>query len=169
MPSHDGEMIPMNVYYKKGCVDLNRRNRVLLEGYGAYGVNLSQGFNIVKTCAMERGWVIADAFVRGGGEKGIAWHDQGKLHNKPNSMLDFISCAEFLIAKRITHPNLLAGKGVSAGGTLAAHACLNMRPDLFRACILNVPFLDVLTSLLDDQLPLSMTDYLEFGNPIEDE
>ena len=84
-------------------------------------------------------------------------------------MLDFISCAEFLIAKRITHPNLLAGKGQSAGGTLAAHACLNMRPDLFRACILNAPFLDVLNSLLDDKLPLSMTDYLEFGNPIEDE
>ncbi len=69
---------------------------------------------------MERGWIIADAYVRGGGEKGINWHEQGKLHNKPNSMLDFISCAEYLIAKRITHPNLLASKGQSAGGLMVA-------------------------------------------------
>ena len=115
---------------------------------------------------MERGWVIADAHVRGGGEKGIGWHEQGKLHNKPNSMFDFISCAEYLIAQKFTHPNLLAARGVSAGGTLVAHTCLNMRPDLFRACVLNVPFLDVLDSLLDSTLPLSQTDYLEFGNPL---
>ena len=166
VPSYDGELIPMNVYYKKGAMKLDRRNRVLLEAYGAYGINMSQGFNIVKTCAMERGWLIADAFVRGGGEKGIGWHEQGKLHNKPNSMYDFISCAEYLIAQKFTHPNLLAARGVSAGGTLVAHSCLNMRPELFRACVLNVPFLDVLDSLLDDSLPLSATDYLEFGNPL---
>ena len=88
--------------------------------------------------------------------------------NKPNSFLDFVACAEYLIAKRITHPNLLAAKGTSAGGTLVAQSCLNMRPDLFRACILNVPFLDVLNSLLDESLPLSETDYLELGNPITD-
>ena len=74
-----------------------------------------------------------------------------------------------MISQRITHPNLLAAKGQSAGGTLVAHSCLNLRPDLFRACILNVPFLDVLNSLLDPSLPLSATDYLELGNPIEDE
>ena len=170
VPSHDGVEVPMNIYYKKGMkFDLDRKNRVLLEGYGAYGLNLSQGFNIVKTSAMEKGWIIADAYVRGGGEKGISWHEQGKLHNKPNSFLDFIACAEYLISRRITHPNLLAAKGQSAGGTLVAQACLNMRPDLFRACILNVPFLDVLNSLLDPSLPLSATDYLELGNPIEDE
>lgn len=118
---------------------------------------------------MERGWVIANAFVRGGGEQGIEWHDQGKLFNKPNSFHDFIACAEYLIAQRITHPNLLAAKGQSAGGTLVAQAALNMRPDLFRAAILNVPFLDVLNSLLDESLPLSATDYLELGNPINDE
>jgi len=110
----------MNLYYKKGSVDLNRKNRVLMEAYGAYGINLSQSFNIVKTSAMERGWVIADAFVRGGGEKGISWHEQGKLHNRPNAINDFISCAEYLIANRITHPNLLAAKGQSAGGSLVS-------------------------------------------------
>ena len=83
-------------------------------------------------------------------------------------MLDFISCAEYLIAKRLTHPNLLASKGQSAGGLMVAQACLNMRPDLFRACILDFPFLDVLTSLLDENLPLSATDYLELGNPVLD-
>lgn len=75
VPSHDGVEVPMNIYYKKGDVLLNRRNRVLMEGYGAYGLNLSQSFNIVKTSAMERGWVIADCHVRGGGERGIEWHE----------------------------------------------------------------------------------------------
>lgn len=156
VPSHDGTEVPMNVYYKKGMnIDLNRKNRVLLESYGAYGLNQSLGFNVVRTSAMERGWVIADAHVRGGGEKGIEWHDAGKMLNKPNSFLDFVACAEYLVAKRFTHPNLLAAKGTSAGGSLVAQSCLNMRPDLFRACILNVPFLDVLNSLLDESLPLS--------------
>ena len=83
--------------------------------------------------------------------------------------MDFISCAEWLVAKKITHPNLLAAKGQSAGGSLVGHSVLNLRPELFRACILNAPFLDILGSLLDSDLPLSKTDYLELGNPIEDE
>jgi len=119
VPSHDGETIPLNVYFKKG-MKLDRKNRVLLEGYGAYGLSLNQGFNIVNTSAMEKGWVIAQAMVRGGGEKGIYWHEQGKLNKKYNTFKDFIACAEFLIANRITHPNLLAAKGSSAGGTLVA-------------------------------------------------
>ena len=114
---------------------------------------------------MERDWVIAFAHVRGGSDRGIDWHEQGKLENKSNSFLDFISCAEFLVAERYTHPNLLAAKGTSAGGTLVAQ-CVNMRPELFRAAVLGVPFLDVLSTLLDDSLPLTATDHLEFGNPI---
>ena len=148
---------------------MNRKNRVLLEGYGAYGLPMREDFNIVNVAAMERGWVIAQAAVRGGGQRGISWHEDGKLHKKFNSFNDFISCAEFLISNRITHPNLLAAKGSSAGGTLVGHSCLNMRPDLFRACILDVPFLDVMSALLDEKLPLTQTDYLEFGNPLEDE
>jgi oligopeptidase B len=107
--------------------------------------------------------------VRGGGEKGIYWHEQGKLHKKANSFKDFAACAEYLIAQRLTHPNLLAAKGASAGGTLVAQTCLNMHPELFRACVLNVPFLDVLSTLLDESLPLTVTDHLELGNPMEDE
>mmetsp|Transcript_1012 Transcript_1012/g.1826 ORF Transcript_1012/g.1826 Transcript_1012/m.1826 type:complete len:256 (+) Transcript_1012:1579-2346(+) len=169
VPGHDGAEIPLNLYYKKNNgFNLNRKNRVLLEAYGAYGINMGQGFSIARTCAMERGWVIADACVRGGGEKGIQWHEDGKLFNKPNSVLDLISCSEYLISQRITHPNLLACKGQSAGAALIAHACLNLRPELYRACILNSPFLDVLNSLLDPSLALSETDYLELGNPLED-
>lgn len=111
VPSHDGELIPLNLHFKKGAVDLNRRNRILMETYGTYGISMTQDFSIVKTSAMERGWIIADAYVRGGGEKGIHWHEQGKLHNKPNSILDFLACAEYMIAKRLTHPNLLCAKG----------------------------------------------------------
>ena len=107
--------------------------------------------------------------VRGGGEQGINWHEQGKLEKKHNSFSDLISCAEYLIANRLTHPNLLAARGTSAGGTLVAHTCLNLRPELFRAAILEVPFLDVLSCLLDETLPLTLTDHLEFGNPIKDE
>lgn len=88
---------------------------------------------------------------------------------KPNSFKDFLACAHFLIAERITHPNLLAAKGASAGGMLVAQSCLNMEPDLFRAVVLNVPFLDILNTLLDDTLTLTATDHLEFGNPITDE
>lgn len=118
---------------------------------------------------MERGWVLAQAMVRGGGEQGIHWHEQGKLEKKHNSFSDLISCAEYLIASRLTHPNLLAARGTSAGGTLVAQTCLNLKPELFRAAILEVPFLDVLSCLLDETLPLTLTDHLEFGNPILDE
>jgi oligopeptidase B len=84
-------------------------------------------------------------------------------------MRDFVACAEYLIAKRLTHPNILAAKGQSAGATIVASAAMNMRPDLFRACIMRVPFVDVLATLLDDSLPLTATDHLELGNPIADE
>jgi oligopeptidase B len=133
-------------------------------GYGAYGLNLDLGFNIANITAVERDWVIAMAHVRGGGEKGFDWHSEGKLEKKGNSFFDFISCAEHLIAERVTHPNLLAVRGESAGGMLVAQ-CLNMRPELFRAAILKVPFLDVFNTLIDETLPLSLTDHLEFGNP----
>lgn len=147
---------------------MNRMNRVLIEAYGAYGISMHNGFNIVNTTAMERGWVLAQAMVRGGGEQGIGWHEQGKLQHKPNSFSDLISCTEYLIANRVTHPNLLAARGTSAGGTLVAQTCLNLRPELFRAAILEVPFLDVLSCFLDETLPLTLTDHLEFGNPITD-
>jgi len=166
VPATDGEEIPLTLMHKKG-LKLDRKNKTLLEGYGAYGIPMTTEFSITNLSALEKGWVIAKAQVRGGGDKGIAWHEKGKLADKPNSFDDFICCAEHLIASRITHPNLLAAKGESAGGTLVGQVA-NMRPDLFRACILNVPFMDVLTALLDETLPLTHTDHKEFGNPITD-
>lgn len=158
----------MNVYYKKG-LKFNRQNKTLIDCYGSYGINLDQGFNIVNLSAMERGWIIAQAFVRGGGEKGMRWHEDGKLLKKPNSIKDLVACTEYLIMKKFTHPNLIGARGSSAGGMLVAQTCLNLYPELYRACILNVPFLDTLTTLLDDSLALTVTDHLEFGNPIENE
>jgi len=94
--------------------------------------------------------------VRGGGEKGVKWHLDGKLENKPNSFYDFLASVEFLVAEKITHPNLLVAKGVSAGGLLVGH-CINMKPEYFRAAILKVPFLDPMI-LEDETIPLSVTD-----------
>ncbi len=95
----------------------------------------------------------------------MQWHEQGKLLKKHNSFSDLISCTEYLVANRISHPNLIAALGTSAGGTLVAQTCLNLRPELFKAVILQVPFLDIVSCLLDDSLPLTLTDHLEFGNP----
>lgn len=167
VPAHDGEEIPMTLIHRSD-LKLDRWNKCLLHGYGAYGLNMDMGFNIANFTAAEKGWVIAMAHVRGGGEKGAKWHYHGKLLNKTNSFLDFNSCSEYLIAKGYTHPNLLAARGESAGGMLVAHA-INLKPELYRAAILKVPFLDVVNTLEDKTLPLTITDYLEFGNPFESE
>ncbi|CAI2386107.1 unnamed protein product [Moneuplotes crassus] len=167
VPAHDGESIPMTVIHSSD-IRFDRTNKTIINGYGAYGLNLDLGFNIGNITAAEKGWVVAMAHVRGGSDKGPNWHLDGKLMNKMNSIYDFLSCTEYLIAKGYTHPNLLAARGESAGGMLVAHA-LNLRPEYYRAAILKVPFLDVVNTLKDTSLPLTLTDYLEFGNPFEDE
>lgn len=134
-------------------------------GYGAYGLPVETGFDIANLGAVEKDWVIALAHVRGGNEKGVNWHRQGKGMKKANSFKDFIAVAQYLVADGITHPHYLAAKGSSAGGTLIA-ALANTHPHLFRAMILSHPFLDVLTTLQDTSLPLTLTDHKEFGNPL---
>jgi len=116
-PSHDGEEIPLTLVHKKN-LKKDRKNKVLLIGYGAYGQPLDVGFNIVNLAALEDGWVIAYAHVRGGNEKGREWHNKGKGEYKANSFKDFISSAEYLIAEGYTHPSLLCALGSSAGGLL---------------------------------------------------
>lgn len=167
VPAHDGEMIPMTIAHRSD-LKYNRVNKTIINGYGAYGLNLDLGFNIANLTAVENDWVIAMAHVRGGSDKGPSWHQDGKLENKMNSIYDFLSCSEYLIAKGYTHPNLLAARGESAGGMLVAQ-CLNLKPEYYRAAVLKVPFLDVINTLKDTSLPLTLTDYLEFGNPFEDE
>lgn len=145
VPSKDGELIPLTILMHKKTKK-NRKNKLLLHGYGCYGVSLDIGFNIVNIAALENGWILAFAHVRGGNEKGWKWHKSACETNKVKSFSDFINCAEFLIAEGYTHPSLLCAYGASAGGLLVA-SVINMRPELFKAVVMNVPFLDVLNTL----------------------
>lgn len=163
--SKDGEEIPLTLIYEK-TLEKNRKNKVLLHGYGSYGIPLDISFNIVYLSALENHWVLAFAHVRGGNEKGWKWHESATKEKKINSFNDFLCCAEFLVAQGYTHPSLLCAYGASAGGLLVA-AAVNMRPNLFKAVVLTVPFLDILSCLCDKNLPLTVSDYEEFGNPLE--
>lgn len=159
----DGTMVPMYVCYKKGIV-LNGLNPTLLEGYGSYGANLPPTFYADNISYMDRGFIVATAHVRGGKELGEDWYENGKLMKKKNTFTDFIACAEFLIKEKYTSPKKLAISGGSAGGLLMG-AVLNMRPDLFICAVANVPFVDVINTMLDETIPLTTFEFEEWGNP----
>ncbi len=159
----DGTQIPISLVYRK---DLNPkgRNPLLLVGYGAYGFPYDISFSSVRLSLLDRGVVYAIAHIRGGGDMGKPWHDQGRMHNKKNTFTDFIACASDLIARQYTSPNKLAISGGSAGGLLMG-AVVNMRPDLFKAVVSHVPFVDVINTMLDETLPLTVGEFEEWGNP----
>ncbi|KAG0367334.1 hypothetical protein BGZ54_004056 [Gamsiella multidivaricata] len=157
--------IPVTLLHRKN-MQLNGRNPTLMRAYGAYGVPTDIDFRMEHFPLLERGWIIALAHVRGGSELGSMWYQQGKLWNKRNTFTDFINVAEHLVEAGYTNPRRLTASGVSAGGLLMGAVC-NMRPDLFRAMILNVPFLDPMTTMLDPEIPLTKVEYLEWGNPAE--
>ncbi|KAF9178174.1 hypothetical protein BGZ50_008016 [Haplosporangium sp. Z 11] len=164
--AEDGEAkIPVTLLHRKD-MQLNGRNPTLMRSYGAYGVPTDIDFRVEHFPLLERGWIIALAHVRGGSELGTLWYHQGKLENKRNTFTDFINVAEHLIQAGYTNPRRLTASGVSAGGLLMGAVC-NMRPDLFRAMIMNVPFLDPMTTMLDPKIPLTKVEYLEWGNPAE--
>jgi oligopeptidase B len=150
VPSKDGELIPLTLLMHKKTKK-NRKNKLLLHGYGCYGVSLDIGFNVVNIAALENGWILAFAHVRGGNEKGWKWHRSACGLNKIKSFNDFINCAEYLISQKYTHPGLLCAYGASAGGLLVA-TVMNMRPDLFKAVVMNVPFLDILNTLCEFEI-----------------
>jgi oligopeptidase B len=162
----DGASVPVSFVHRRG-LPRDGSAPLLLYGYGSYEASMDPTFSSVRLSLLERGFVWAVAHVRGGGELGRQWYDQGKLSHKPNTFTDFIACAEHLIAEGYTSPDRLVARGGSAGGLLMG-AVVNARPDLFRAVVAEVPFVDCLTTILDDTLPLTVTEWEEWGNPVVD-
>jgi oligopeptidase B len=159
----DGVRVPLSIVYKEG---LRRDGRapLYLYGYGAYGFPLPIAFSSNRLSLLDRGVVMVFAHVRGGGDLGKPWHDDGRMMKKRNTFSDFIAAAEFLIAENFTRADRLVIEGASAGGLLMG-AVANLRPDLFRAVVLKVPFLDVINTMLDESLPLTVGEFEEWGNP----
>ena len=160
----DGTQVPISLVGRRET--FGKAAPLYLYGYGAYGHSLDPWFSHARLSLLERGFIFAIAHVRGGGDLGEAWYRAGKLEHKTNTFNDFIACAEKLIADGYTTPQRLAISGGSAGGLLIG-AVLNMRPELFGAAIAEVPFVDVLNTMLDEELPLTVTEYDEWGNPNE--
>ena len=161
----DGVKVPVSLVYKKGLVK-DGSNPLFLYGYGSYGHSMDPNFSSNRISLLDRGFVYAIAHIRGGEEMGRWWYDQGKLLHKRNTFTDFIACAEHLIAEKYSDRQRLVIQGGSAGGLLMG-AVLNMRPDLFHAAIAAVPFVDVVNTMLDASIPLTVTEYEEWGNPNE--
>jgi oligopeptidase B len=161
----DGTRVPISLVHKK---DLVLPAPCLLYGYGAYEHSIDPSFSPHRLSLLDRGMVYAVAHVRGGGEMGRAWYENGRMEKKANTFSDFIACATHLVAEGIARPDALAGRGGSAGGLLIG-AVANEAPELFAALVAQVPFVDVLTTMLDADLPLTVGEWEEWGNPLADE
>ena len=160
--AHDNEKIPITILYKKG-VKLDSSNHLLLYGYGSYGISIPSNFSTNRLSLVDRGIIYAIAHIRGGKEKGYEWYENGKLLNKKNTFLDFISCAEKLCEDKYTSPKKIIAQGGSAGGLLMGYIA-NERPDLFLGIIAQVPFVDICNTMLDEDLPLTVTEIPEWGD-----
>ena len=161
----DGTAIPISLVYKKGMTQ-DGNNPLFLIGYGSYGASIDPNFSSNRLSLLDRGLIVAIAHIRGGGEMGRPWYESGKLLNKKNTFTDFITCAEHLLAESYTASDKLVIQGGSAGGLLMG-AVMNMRPELFKAVIAHVPFVDALNTMLDASIPLTVIEYDEWGNPNE--
>jgi oligopeptidase B len=159
----DGTQIPMSIVYKKG-IKKEANNPTLLYAYGSYGISTDPTFSITRLSLLDRGFVYAIAHIRGGQEMGRQWYEDGKMFKKKNTFTDFIDCAEYLIQEKYTQPEKLFAMGGSAGGLLMG-AVVNMRPDLFKGVIAKVPFVDVITTMDDESIPLTTGEFDEWGNP----
>jgi oligopeptidase B len=159
----DGTQVPISLFYMKG-LKRDGSEPLYLYGYGSYGVTYDPYFSGINASFLERGVCFAIAHVRGGGDLGRQWYQQGSMMNKRNTFTDFINCAEHLIKQGYTSPERLGIGGGSAGGLLMG-AVVNMRPDLFKVCMAKVPFVDVVTTMFDESLPLTTQEWVEWGNP----
>lgn len=159
----DGKKVPISIVYKKG-LEKNGKAPLLLYGYGSYGITMDASFAYDRLSLLDRGFIFAIAHIRGGEDLGRAWYEDGKLLNKKNTFTDFIDCAEYLIQEQYTNSKNLFAYGGSAGGLLMG-AVTNMRPELWKGVIAAVPFVDVVTTMLDETIPLTTFEYDEWGNP----
>ena len=164
-PAWDGETVPVSLLYRKDT-PLDGSAPCLLYGYGSYGHAIPAGFSTNAFSLVDRGFVYAIAHIRGGKDKGYRWYKDGKLAKKTNTFKDFISAGHYLAESKFTSAGKIVGQGGSAGGMLMG-AVANMAPELFAGLIADVPFVDVLTTMLDDTLPLTPPEWPEWGNPIE--
>lgn len=165
--AEDKVQVPITLVYRKG-MQLNGKNPLLLYGYGSYGHSIDPFFGSSRLSLLDRGFVFAIAHIRGGEEMGRDWYEDGKMMKKKNTFTDFISCAEFLIQESYTSKEHIYAMGGSAGGLLMG-AVVNLKPELFNGVIAAVPFVDVITTMLDDSIPLTTGEYNEWGNPNEKE
>jgi oligopeptidase B len=161
--SRDGVKVPISLVYKKGT-EKSEKTPMLLYAYGSYGNSMDAAFSSTRLSLLNRGFIYAIAHVRGGQEMGRQWYEDGKLLKKKNTFYDFIDCAEYLIKGKFTSPAHLYAEGGSAGGLLMG-AISNLRPDLWRGIIADVPFVDVVTTMLDESIPLTTNEFDEWGNP----
>ncbi len=159
----DGKKVPMSIVYAKGT-PLNGQQPALLYGYGSYGIIVDPQFSSARLSLLDRGFVFAIAHIRGGQDLGRQWYEDGKFLNKMNTFSDFIACAEYLISNKYAAKNNLFAMGGSAGGMLMG-GIANQRPDLFKGIVAQVPFVDVVTTMLDESIPLTVGEYEEWGNP----
>jgi oligopeptidase B len=164
----DGTRIPISLVYRHDLVDLGEPAPTLLYGYGSYEASMDPGFGIPRLSLLDRGMVFAIAHVRGGGEMGRLWYEHGKKLEKRNTFTDFVAAARHLVDREITAPDRLVAQGGSAGGLLVG-AVANLAPKYFSGILAEVPFVDPLTSILDPSLPLTVIEWDEWGNPLEDE
>lgn len=163
--ARDGVKVPISVVYKKGF-QRNGRAPLFLYGYGSYGAGMSPTFSLSRLSLLDRGFIYAIAHIRGGDELGERWHEDGMLMKKKNTFFDFIDCAEYLVKEKWAARDRIVAEGGSAGGLLIG-AVVNFRPDLFKAVHAAVPFVDVMNTMMDASLPLTVGEYLEWGNPNE--
>jgi len=166
-PGRDGIEVPISLVYKKSMKQ-KEGNPTLLYGYGSYGHTIDPGFSSVRLSLLDRGFVFAVAHIRGGQLLGRKWYEDGKMFNKKNTFYDFIDCGEHLLKTGYAKKGELYARGGSAGGLLMG-AIINLRPDLFNGIVASVPFVDVMTTMLDDSIPLTTGEYDEWGNPNEKE
>jgi oligopeptidase B len=165
--AEDGKLVPISLVYKKG-LKKDGNNPLLLYGYGSYGISTDPWFSSVRLSLLDRGFVYAIAHIRGGQELGREWYEDGKFFKKKNTFTDFIACAEYLVKEKFTDKDKMFAMGGSAGGLLIG-AVVNMRPDLFKGVVAAVPFVDVVTTMLDESIPLTTGEYDEWGNPNQED